>query len=365
MHVSLTRILLALSILISTQAGAKEPLKVWKGEANRQVANEHMVMAMSDEAFYTDRYTAEAWFEDGTRVWVSVLANNLGPIRGKMTVKSRWYESGGKEHYFKKELRRGNYDVKRAPFSVDAAGHKIWGSPRAVKVNGQSGAFSYSLTFSSGLRPWRPGTGRTEFGDAGSYFDTTLMQPKAKVTGWVKRGGSKTKLAGYGYVTHTHTNMAPHNMFKRFIEIRSIDGDTVLYLKRFKTPRKYGGKAIGYLYLARGGKVIARSTGFRLKADKFHTDSKHRNRYKVPMELSLSLKRKGKTIDIKVVASEIRGRDDVLASMGMLKRALVRQFAQPVNYTMTARVKVSIKEGDAEPVVSDEKAVYELSYMNK
>ncbi|HIA03845.1 MAG TPA: hypothetical protein EYN66_18390 [Myxococcales bacterium] len=283
-----------------------------------------------------------------------------------MTVKSRWYEASGKEHYFKKELSRGDYKVSSAPFSVEAAGYKLWGSPRSIKVRGKAGAFSYNVTFASGLRPWRPGTGRTEFGESGThYYDTTMMQPKAKVSGWVSKGGAKSKLKGYGYVIHTHTNMAPHNMFKRLTEIRSIDSDTVLHLKQFKTPGGFGGKNVGFLYLARGGKVIASSTGFRLKSSNFKRDGKHANHYKVPLLLSTSLKRKNKLIEITITASRISGRDDVLASMGMIKRALIKQFAQPVNYTMDATVKISIKEGDAEPVVTEEKVSYEVHHMNK
>jgi hypothetical protein len=81
--------------------------------------------------------------------------------------------------------------------------------------------------------------------------------------------------------------------------------------------------------------------------------------------LSTTLKRKNKVIKITISASKISGREDVLASYGTIKRILIKQFAQPANYTMEATLKVSIQEGDAEPVITQEKARYELHHMNK
>jgi hypothetical protein len=81
--------------------------------------------------------------------------------------------------------------------------------------------------------------------------------------------------------------------------------------------------------------------------------------------LSTTLKRKNKVIKITIRASKISGREDVLASYGTIKRILIKQFAQPANYTMEATLKVSIQEGDAEPVITQEKARYELHHMNK
>ena len=359
--------LILLLAMPTLEAAAQSKFKAWKGGEGRAVKTKHLAMPLTEEEFNSDRYTVQAWFDDGTRVWVSMLVNNFGPGTGKMTVKSRWYEANGKEHYFKEKLKRGKYDTGSDPFYVEAAGHRISGTPRRVKVKGKSKAFSYQLSFASGLRPYRPGTGRTvfEMGDRETYFDTTMVQPKAKVTGWVSKGGTKKKLVGHGYVIHTHGNIAPYVLYKRFVELRSISGDTAVYIKQYKASSQLGNKPFGFIYIARGGKKILAKTRFRLKASKIHTDTKHRNRYKVPMELSATLKSKGTIIKVKVVASEIIGREDELASMSKFEAALVGQYAQPVSYTMKSKVSVSVQEGEGEPVVSTEDAAYSVSYLNK
>ena len=355
----------ALCAVLAPAARADEPVSPWKaGKAG--VSLENLAMPLTDEEYYSDRYTAEAWFKDGTRVYVSVLVTNLGPGTGKMTAKTRWYEKSGKEHYAKKELDRGDYKISNSPFSVEAGHIRLSGTPQRFKVTGSVEGYSYDLTFASGLSPWRPGTGRTTFGATGEkYFDTTLVQPRAVVTGSVTQGGQRTALDGYGYVLHTFGNMAPHAMYKRFLELRSIDGDTVVYLKQFTTPAEYGGKTVGFLYVARDGKPLVTSTGFGLKLGRVQTDGAHANKYKVPLELSTTVKRGDTTIDIVVSAPKIAGREDVLAGMSGLERTLVAPYAQPVNYSMDAEITVSVKQGDAEPVVSKEKASYGVSHLNK
>ena len=107
---------------------AAEPVKVWKGGEGRGVRAEHLTMPLTEEAFYSDRYTAEAWFDDGSRVWVSILVKNFGLSKGTMTVKSRWIDADGKTHYTKSQVARGKYTVTAAPFSVSAAGPRHPGS---------------------------------------------------------------------------------------------------------------------------------------------------------------------------------------------------------------------------------------------
>lgn len=353
--------------MVASTATAQEPIFPWKGGEGRGVRAEHLHMPLTDEENYSDRYTAEAWFEDGTRVWVSFLVTNFGPGTGKMTVRSRWYEADGKEHYTRHVLDRGDYNTGTGPFFVEGANHKLSGVPRRIKVQGKSQAFTFNLTFASGLRPWRPGTGRTTFGEAQeTYFDTTLVQPKADVTGWVEKGGAKTQVKGYGYVIHTFGNVAPYNMYKRFLNVRSLDGDTVVYLKEFVTPGRYGNKRVRYLYVARAGEVLVATTRFRLRFGNLETDGRHANRYQVPMEITTTVKRGERIIKIKVVASAIVGREDVLQERSAFEAALIKQYAQPVNYTMDAQVHVAVQEGeDGEPVMSSQECAYEVSHLNK
>jgi len=345
---------------------AAEPIQAWKGGSGRGVRAEHLVMPLTHEEHYSDRYTFEAWFEDKTQLYVSILVSNFGAGTHKMTFKSRWTDTKGKNHRVTKKLKRKQYTVTGSPFSVEAAGHRVWGKPGRMHVKGQSGSHSYQITFSGGLRAWRPGTGRTTFGeDQALYLDTTLVAPKANVSGWVKHDGSKKSLSGYGYILHTHSNIAPPTMMNRFLEVRSIDGDTVVYMKRFVTPSRFGGKQFGYLYVARNGKVVGTSTRNSIRYGNKTTDKKHTNRYKVPLTLQTQTKRKNRHIDVRVTAPKVSSRKDPLKSLSALERVVAEQYTKPMNYSMDATVTVSVTEGDSGPVTSKEKGAYRVSHLNK
>jgi hypothetical protein len=360
-------LVIACVTLTATATLANEPVNAWGAGEGRGVRAEHLNMPLTDEENYHDTYTVEAWFTDGTRAYVSMQVKNFGPGTGKLKVRSRWHDANGAEHNFSQSLEQGQYQTTSGPFSISAADHKISGVPRRIKVEGKTDdGYRFQLTFRSGLRPWRPGTGRTTFGEAEEqYTDMTIVQPKAEVTGWVRKGGSKTELSGYGYVLHTHGNIAPYNQFKRFISVRSISGDTVVWMKQFQTPSRYGNRKVGYLYIARGGEVVVATTRFRLRAGNPHTDTQHDNRYRVPFELSTQSERRGRTIRLKVIADEIIGREDILQSHNALERAVIRQYAQPVNYTLRANVHVSVQEGESEAVISTEPTSYVVTHLNR
>jgi len=361
-HVLTTCLCVGAISALALPATAAEPIKAWKGEAARGVKTEHLYMPLTEEEYYSDRYTVEAWFEDGTRVWVSFLVNNFGPGTHKMKVRARFHEKGGKEHYVSDTVERKEYTVKNEkPFHVSAKAQTLSGTPSNIKVKGKSGAYSWNLSFKSGLRPFRPGTGRTEFGDGSLYFDHTLVQPKAEVSGTVNGKAIK----GYGYVIHTHGNIAPFSMFKNYLQVRSIDSDTVVWFHEFTTPAKYGGKRVGYLYVARDGKKLVGTTWYKRKFADMKPDTAHANKYKVPMKILVQGKRKATKLQVKVAADKIIGRVDELKSRGAFEAALIKQYAQPVNYTMSAKVQVVVQEGEAEAVESVSDAAYEISHLNR
>jgi hypothetical protein len=350
-------------LALTLPASAAEPVKAWKGGERGGVKTKHLHMPLSNEEFYTDRYTAEAWFEDGSRLWVSFLVNNFGPGTGKMKVRARFIEKGGKEHYVSDKVDSDDYTVDNGDsFSVSAKAQKLSGKPRNIKVKGKAGKYSWNLTFKSGLKPFRPGTGRTEFGtEGGLYYDHTLVQPKAVVTG--KVNGAATK--GYGYVIHTHGNIAPFNMFKNYIQVRSIDGDTVVWFHEFVTPAKYGGKRVGYLYVAHKGEKIIGTSYFKRKLADMKTDTKHSNKYKIPMRILVQAKSRKAEVQVKLAADKIIGRQDELKSRNAFEAALIKQYAQPVAYTMSSKLQVTFKKGDAEPVEAVVDGQYELNHLNR
>jgi hypothetical protein len=348
------------------EALSNEPVSVWKGGKGGGVRTHHLTMPMLGGEYYSDRYTMEAQFPDKSKIYVSFFLTNMGKGSGKLTVKSSWQEPNGKKSRSKKKLKAGQYRISAKPFSVSAAGHRLSGTPRNFRVSGRAGGIAFNLVFRPGLRPWRPRTGRTTFGMSGQkYLDTTLVSPRGKVTGWVRSNGRKDTLSGAGYVTHTHQNIAPHHMFKRFLSVRSTENDTVVYLKEYTTPDRYGKKRIGYLYVARAGKVLIARSYAGMRFGRMVTDRKHSSLYKIPFRIRVKSKRKGRKITVTVNASRIRRRVDQLKTLSKLERIVVRQFARPMSYNMDATVTVSVQEPDGQTTTTTHKAAYDVTHLNK
>ena len=60
--------------------------------------------------------------------------------------------------------------------------------------------------------------------------------------------------------------------------------------------------------------------------------------------------------------SAITKRTDALKSRNFAEALIIKQFAQPVSYTMKARATVTI---GGKVVLKNAKAAYELNYLNK
>ena len=119
--------LLILLVALVPVEGQADPIFPWKGGSGRGVRAEHLVMPLTDEENYSDRYTFEAWFDDNTQLYVSILVSNFGSGTHNMTFKTRWTDKKGTNHRFTKKLKRKQYTVTSAPFSVEEAGHRVWG----------------------------------------------------------------------------------------------------------------------------------------------------------------------------------------------------------------------------------------------
>ena len=113
---------LSVFILLTTAAAAaKEPVAVWKGGKGYGVKTEHLAMPLTEETHYSDRYTLEAWLDDGTRMYVSVLAKNFP--KSNVTIKSRFTDKAGKNHRTTKKIKQGALKTSTSPFLVEGAGH--------------------------------------------------------------------------------------------------------------------------------------------------------------------------------------------------------------------------------------------------
>ena len=339
-------------------------IDAYTGE-KRPIDEASLAPALLSGEHYSDKYTIEGYLDGGGEVYVSALIKNFGMGDGKLTFKSRLIladgttlKGGGNEK------KRDDWSFTKSPFSLNADGQEISGTPKKLVVKGTGAGYSFELTFTPTVQPWRPGSGRITFGKPDLLWDTTLLQPKSRLVGWVEVNGERKDVKGYGYAIRTYATVPPHEMAKRWVDFRAIAGSTVVYYKEFTAPDKLGGITVPYLLVAHKGKVIFESLDPKATYGDFFTDNKAENQYRVPKKLLISDEKDGKTLKLGIVATTMRNREDVLAGLSSIERAVVSKLAKPVNYLFKGKFEVQV-EGAEGTVTGSGKGTIEVNHLNK
>lgn len=187
------------------------------------------------------------------------------------------------------------------------------------------GGLEADLKFTSLLPGWKPGQGRTDYGNRG-YFFWVVPVPRARVEGTVRIGNEAIQAKGVGYHDHNVITADARRIISHWYWGRLYTDDFTLLYAYVKTNKHFGGVASKPLMLAYKDKVIL-SSGEMVVTDSDFTlnDVAHREypralRIEVPGSLSLRF-------DVKDVIDAHDLLDDMpKALMNPLTRALVHKF---------------------------------------
>ena len=317
------------------------------------------------------KYGASQWFGEQYhytaqlgkyKLNVDFRFSNLGLSKGKCAVSTMLVLPGGKKVIHTDRFTREQWSYKTDAFFVKAGDNTMSGKPGAITVTFKNSTLQGSMTFRNALRPWRPGKGRVRFPD-GTFYDFSLQAPRAYVTAEVTHAGQTLKLKGTGYSDHSFTNIAPHEMFKRFIRVRRVSGKHTLILSMFQTPPRFGGKWVTMLYVAMGRKVIAERLDVQNKPTSFKVDSAHVNHYKVPLEFLV--RTTDGNVQGRVRAVRMLRRSDALKNLSRLERFFVSKFAKPVDYEFRAEYVFVVKNGTESQKLESNNSMYIFQQLNK
>ena len=121
------------------------------------------------------------------------------------------------------------------------------------------GDLEAKLTFSVEVPGWRPGEGKTTYGDSG-YFAWVVPIPRARVEGTVKIGGETIEARGIGYHDHNWGTADMRKILTHWYWGRIYAEDFTLIYAFVRTNRRYGHDCSKPLMIAYRDKVI-KSTG--------------------------------------------------------------------------------------------------------
>ncbi len=189
----------------------------------------------------------------------------------------------------------------------------------------KEGDLEADLRFESELPGWKPGQGRTDYGDLG-YFFWVVPVPRARVSGTVRIGNQVLEARGTGYHDHNVITADARRIISHWYWGRLYTDDFTLLYAYVKTKKRFGGVASKPLMLATRDRIILSSGEMAVTDSGFvFNDVAHRE-YPRALELKIP-----GNVTLRFDVKEVIDAHDLLDDMpgwlmNPLTRALVHKF---------------------------------------
>jgi hypothetical protein len=358
---------IALTLALAAPAArAADPVRPWSGPRT-VVKVKHLVPVMHDADEYWDKYTFSSDLGDRGSFYFSAGITNLGLGSGKLELKARLTVDGRK---FESKLQKDHDDWKLDKgdtFTLSAEKASMSGNPDQLVFKNEVGGDAFEVTFTPVVRPWRPRDGQVTFGKDQKVFDVTMF-PLCKVHIHYKQDGGEWKdLDATGWGSHTWGDQMMYSEARWTLDLHAIQGDYTIYMRELGLNDQYGGLRIPYLLITKGNSILIESYDYQFNATSVFTDEQHENKYRVPEEFTLlgkDAEDANRMFRAVVKKKALKKRDDVLASMGGLKAAVVGRYAKPVEYDYDVDYTFEVKNGDDVQRIQGV-GVYEVNQLNK
>jgi len=142
------------------------------------------------------------------------------------------------------------------------------------------------LTFSSEVPGWKPGRGKTRYGDRG-FFSWVVPIPRASVEGTVKYDGVTLHAAGIGYHDHNVITTDARRIISWWYWGRLYTEDFTLLYAYVRTQKRFGNVASKPLMLAYKDKVIISSGEMEVRESDVTFNATANRTYPAVLELEI------------------------------------------------------------------------------
>jgi predicted secreted hydrolase len=222
------------------------------------------------------------------------------------------------------------------------------GDLHIYQVHVETGGMAADLTFTGLVPPWRPGAGKSYFGDLDHYFAWLPSVPYGTVEGTLIYEGQAHAVKGTGYHDHNWGNVGLHEVMDHWYWGRAHVGEyTLIYVEQV------GAKAYGYtrmpvFMLTRGDQLLTDdSRPLIMQAADFilHPDGRA-----YPREVDFHWQNGNDTIHLRLRQPKLIEAVSLLLTFPAWQRFLIRLFANPYYFRFNADLELSINLGDLRTV---------------
>lgn len=248
-------------------------------------------------------------------------------------------------------------DVKLgASWVKQSGGGTCW----AFSLHAETEHLSADLTFSGLVPPWRPGAGKSFFGDYEHFFAWLPSIPYGTVAGTLTYDGQTVQVRGTGYHDHNWGNVALPAVMDHWYWGRAHVGDYTLIFVEQIALKKYGSTRMPVFLLAKGDQILVDDARYlTLQARNF---TRHASGREYPGEVDFTWVNGAERIHLGLRKQKMIESASLLMVLPPLKRALAKLFVNPYYFRFNTELELTIELGNLKDSIRGP-ALYEIMML--
>ncbi len=248
-------------------------------------------------------------------------------------------------------------DVKLGPSWVRQTGQE---SGWTFSLHAETDHLAADLTFSGLVPPWRPGVGKSFFGDLDHFFAWLPSIPYGTVEGKLIYDGQTHSVQGTGYHDHNWGNVALPSVLDHWCWGRAHVGPYTLIFVEQIALKKYGSARLPVFLLAKDASILAEDARcLSMQARDFMRHPGERN---YPREVDFTWKRDQDLVKLELRKQNLIEGISLLTALPPLQRRLARLFTNPYYFRFNTELDLEINLGSLHDSVRGP-ALYEIMML--
>ncbi|MCX7608690.1 MAG: hypothetical protein N2049_05675 [Anaerolineales bacterium] len=228
------------------------------------------------------------------------------------------------------------------------------------RLHAETRSMAADLTFRGLVPPWRPGAGKSFFGDLNHYFAWLPAIPYGSVEGTLTYDGQTHAVRGSGYHDHNWGNVALPSVMDHWYWGRAHIGEYTLIFVEQIALKKYGSARMPVFLLAKGDQVLADDARcLTMEARRF---VRHAGGRGYPQEVDFTWARGREQVRLALREPRLIEAASLLLALPAWQRPLARLVANPYYFRFDASLQVDIELDDLHDSIRGP-ALYEIMML--